>query len=278
MLEYTVFNFGNYQLKLHHLVAVAAYLMFVLLLLRVVRLMVFRSSKMDEARKFSMHKLLRYVVWAISVIAILYLLGVNISVLLAGSAALLVGVGLGLQQIFNDFLSGVILLSDGTIKVGDVIEVNDKIYKVQTINYRTTTVMGREENFVILPNSELTRNRVINWTYGGFASRFQIDLGISYGADVEKVIEILQNIPLGHERILKTPPPFVRLEDFGESSLKISLFFYSNEVFRIERIKSSIRVAIFKALTERGIEIPFPQRVVHFASPEKGGSTPKGQF
>lgn len=235
----------------------------IIIILFIIKQLIQRSKKIDEAKKFSINKLLQYVVVIISFIAALRILGFDITILLAGSAALLVGLGFGLQQVFNDFISGVILLLDGTIKMGDIIEVNGIIYKVQDIISRTTTVIGRNEDYVILPNSELTSSKVVNWTHSKVSSRFKISVGVDYSTDVELLMKVLKEATMRHPQILKLPEPIVRFEDFGDSALLFGVYFYSDEIFWIERIKSEIRVEIFKALKDNNINIPFPQRVVH---------------
>ena len=239
------------------------FIVFIIVLLIFIKQGIYRSKKLDYARKFSVNKLIRYIVIVISLITSLKLLGLNISVLLAGSAALLVGLGFGLQHLFNDFISGVTILLDGTLKVNDIIEVNDVIYKVLEINFRTTNVIGRNEDYVILPNSELTRNSVINWTHSRVSSRFNIKVGVDYSTDVVLLMDLLKKVATEHEQVLSVPEPFIRFEDYGDSALIFGVYFYSNEIFRSEKIKSEIRVEIFKALKENGITIPFPQRVVH---------------
>lgn len=145
-LEYTLIEAGNYTLTVWSIVHLAVFIVAILILLLVSKKLIYRSKKIDDAKKFSINKLLQYIVIVISFITALNILGFDITVLLAGSAALLVGLGFGLQHLFNDFISGVILLLDGTIKMDDIIEVNGVIYKVQDINFRTTTAMGRDKN------------------------------------------------------------------------------------------------------------------------------------
>jgi small-conductance mechanosensitive channel len=183
--------------------------------------------------------------------------------MLAGSAALLVGIGLGLQNLFNDFVSGVIILLDATIKVNDVIEVNGLFCRVQKINIRTTTVLTREDKYIILPNSTLTGSQLINWTHGHETSRFEIQIGVDYSTDIHKAIKLIKDIAEEHPLVLKDPKPFIRLFDFGNSSIDLVLLFWSDEVFRVENVKSEIRIKIVDSFRENGIIIPFPQRDVH---------------
>ena len=262
-LNTKIVEIGDFTLSLYHLVNLMVFIVIVILILIVLKRIIYKSSNLDTAKKFSINKLSRYVIVVIAFLIGLKILGLNISVLLAGSAAVLVGLGFGLQSLFGDFISGIILLLDGTLKVNDIIEVNGSIYKVLEINFRTTTVLGRDENYAIVPNSELTGNRVINWTHSQISSRFKVSLGVDYSTDVIKLMQILKDVAKKNPRVLESPEPFVRFEDYGDSALLFSVYFYTNEIFRVESIKSELRIEIFKALKENNITIPFPQRVLH---------------
>lgn len=264
MLDYTIFEIGRFALKGYNLILLIVFIAFVYGSLFAVRRIVYRSKKIDAAKKYSVIKLLQYVIVVVAFLSGLQIVDINISVLLAGSAALLVGAGFGLQSLFSDFISGIILLLDGTLRVNDIIEVNDHIFKVEQINFRTTRVIGRDENYIIVPNSDLTKNKLVNWTHDKIASRFRIDIGVDYSTDVEILMETLLEVTLKHNDVMKEPIPFVRFQDYGESALLFSIYFFSNDIFGIENIKSSIRVDIFHTLKEKNIIIPFPQRVVHF--------------
>jgi small-conductance mechanosensitive channel len=181
---------------------------------------------------------------------------------MAGSAALLVGVGFGLQNLFSDFTSGIILLLDSTIKVNDVIEIDGLVGKVKEINLRTTTVLTRDDIYIIIPNTDLTKNQLVNWTYSSISSRFEIKVGVDYSSDVQLVMRLMKEAS-NHPNVLKNPESFVRFSDYGDSSLDFTLLFWSEDVFRIETIKSDIRIKLFELFKEHQIQIPFPQRVVH---------------
>lgn len=264
ILDYTIFEFGNFELKGYSLLMLIAFIAFVYASLLTIRRIIYRSKKIDTAKKYSINKLLQYIITVIAFLVGMQIIGINISVILAGSAALLVGAGFGLQNLFSDFISGIILLLDGTLRVGDIIEVNDVIFKVEEINFRTTRVIGRDENYVIVPNSDLTKNKVVNWTHDKIASRFQINIGVDYSTDINTLMKILQEVTQAHPDVLEDPQPFVRFQDYGDSALLFSVYFFSNNIFRIENVKSSIRINIFNTLKEKGITIPFPQRVIHY--------------
>ncbi len=262
-MKYRLIEWGEYELTVSSLVTFIAVLMVMFAISRGLRGAIYRVTKLEDSKKFSISKLSNYVIGFFTILIGMNVLGINISILTAGSAALLVGVGFGLQNLFNDFVSGIILLVDATLKVGDVIEVNGMIYRVEQINFRTTTVVGRNENFVIMPNSQLTANNLINWTHSGVSSRFRVDIGVDYGTDVPTIMNILKVAASKHTKVLPTPEPFVRFEDYGDSALQFALYFFTNDVFRVENIKSELRIEIYEEIKRQGITIPFPQRVVH---------------
>lgn len=183
---------------------------------------------------------------------------------MAGSAALLVGIGLGLQNLFSDFVSGIVILVDSTIKVGDVLDVDGLVCKVEEINIRTTLVLTRDDKFILLPNTLLTKNKIVNWTHSKNTSRFEVNVGVDYASDVNLTMRLIKEAGLEQKDVLKHPEPFVRFNDFGSSSLDFTLYFWVDDVFRAENAKSEIRVNIFNKLSENNITIPFPQRVLHF--------------
>jgi small-conductance mechanosensitive channel len=263
IIDYTLFQDGDFNIKIISVLKLLVFLIIVVLLLKIIRKAIFRVDKIDAAKKYSIYNLVRYLIIVISIISGLQLLGFNLSVLVAGSAALLVGIGLGLQNLFSDFVSGIILLVDSSVKVNDVIELDGLVCTVQEINLRTTTVLTRDDKYIILPNSDLTRNQLINWTHNHHSSRFEVTVGVDYSSDIQQVIQILKKAVDNQNSILKEPSPFIRFTDFGDSSLNFSVIFWSEELFRIETTKSDLRIKIFELFKENNITIPFPQRVVH---------------
>ncbi|MBS1538823.1 MAG: mechanosensitive ion channel [Bacteroidetes bacterium] len=259
----TIIQLGDFTIKASSILTFAVFVVFIVIFLQLVKKTIYKTHIIDLAKKFTIYRLIKYCALLFSSVIGLQILGFNLSVLVAGSAALLVGVGLGLQNLFSDFISGIILLIDSSVKVGDIIELNGLVCKVQEINLRTTTVLTRSDTYIILPNSELTRSQLINWTHNAIASRFVVTVGVDYSSDVNLVMKTLQKAVEKKEGVLTSPPPFVRFTDFGESSLNFSLIFWSEEVFGVENIKSDLRVIIFNLLKENNITIPFPQRVIH---------------
>lgn len=263
IIDYTLFKDGEFDIKVISILKLVVFIILVLFLLKVIKKTIYKVDKFDIAKKYSIYSLVRYLIIVVAIITGLQLFGFNLSVLVAGSAALLVGIGLGLQNLFSDFVSGIILLVDSSVKVGDVIEINGMVCIVQEINLRTTTVLTRDDKYIILPNSDLTRNQLINWTHSNLASRFEVTVGVDYSSDVHEVMKVLKEAVDSQTGVLKAPNPFVRFTDFGDSSLNFSIIFWSEELFRIENIKSNLRIKIFELFRENSITIPFPQRVVH---------------
>ncbi len=221
------------------------------------------AKKLDEGTAVALYRLTSYVIWTLAIVMAIEMMGFDITLLLAGSAALLVGLGMGIQQLFLDFVSGIILLTEQNVSVGDIVEVNGVIGKIVDLGFRTTIIKTRDNVRIIVPNSKLTSDNIINWTHSERDTRFNVSIGVAYGSDVEKVIRILLDIAQKHPLIKQQPKPFVRFENFGDSSLDFSLYFFTDHSFHVEDIKSDLRIAINKAFAREGIEIPFPQHDVH---------------
>ncbi|MBN2890560.1 MAG: mechanosensitive ion channel [Bacteroidales bacterium] len=223
-----------------------------------------KREKIDASTSVTLLNISKYFIWTIVIVFIFQSIGFNLSILLAGSAALLVGIGMGIQQLFNDFASGLILLIERQVKVGDYIDADTISGTILEIGFRTTNVLTRDNIRVIIPNSLLVSGSVINWTKGENYSRFALNVGVAYGSDTQKVKQILLKCANDHQLVLKKPEPQVQFTDFGTSSLDFKLLFYSDNPFRIEFVKSDLRFNIDAEFRKQGIEIPFTQMDVHF--------------
>ena len=264
LLDYDIIKIGDRIIYLATILKLGLFIFLIIAILFFVKKAIYRSRRFDAPKKYSIYNLLKYLILVMAASMGMQIVGFNLSVLLAGSAALLVGIGLGLQTIFSDFVSGILILIETTVKVGDIIEINGLVSKVVEIKLRTTTVLTREDKYIILPNSDLTKNQLINWTHGNISSRFEVQVGVDYSSDVNEVMRILHEVALTQNGIEKIPKPFVRFINFGDSSLDFLVIFWSEEVFRVHNIESELRVKIFNTFKENKISIPFPQRVVHF--------------
>jgi small-conductance mechanosensitive channel len=178
-----------------------------------------------------------------------------------------VGIGFGLQSILADVFSGVILLFDGSIKVGDVVEMpNQEICKVNHIFIRTSQLKTLDGKTIIVPNGYLTRESVTNWTISDKVTRFNISVGVGYGSDTQLVKEILYQCALKHPLVEKRRNITIELEDFGEHALRFKVYFWAQQTWQIINIKSDIRLAIDQAFRNNEIKIPYPQRDLHIVS------------
>jgi small-conductance mechanosensitive channel len=235
------------------------------------------SPDFDEGTQYVYVQLAKYVIYTFAVIISLQVVGFDLTILLAGSAALLVGFGFGVQDIFRDMMSGLLLLFEGTIKVGDIIRVQNPnasepmIARVLKINVRTTKIESRDGNTLIIPNSMLTQNEVENWSFGSELTRFHINVGVAYGSDTELVKELLKQAALAHPEVKKTKPVIVRLMNFGDNALEMQLSFWADQTWQVELHKSEIRFEIDRLFRQHGVDIPFPQRTLHVPGPLKVG-------
>ncbi len=222
----------------------------------------YQAKNVDRGVRFALNQLLGYVVFAIGIIIALQHLGINMSLMWAGAAALLVGVGIGLQQTFADFFAGITMLFERSVKIGDVLELENFRGIVKRIGLRTSVLITPEEKRLVIPNSKLTNNKVNNWSQSSRGLRFSVQVGIAYGSDTDLVKKILLNVANKTSGILKTPKPFVRFDDFGDSALVFTLLFFSKSYMHVENIQSDLRFEIDQRFKENNITIPFPQRDV----------------
>jgi small-conductance mechanosensitive channel len=269
ILSYQIFSDESFTLTLGGVILATLVIFFnVFLLGFIVKMVMKRVGNKHEVdgRQLSIIQLLKYLMWIITIIICLQIFGVDITFLIASSAALLVGFGIGMQIIFKDYVSGIILLLEGIIRVNDIVEVGDLIVQVQEISLRTSKVLTRDDKIVIIPNHKFVEENVINWTHDAKPTRFIIDIGVDYSSDVKVVEKCLLEALLHQEDIIHQQDnhkPFVRFIHFGSSSLDFQLIFWSNKLFRIESVKSQIRFNIVALFKENGIVIPFTQVVVH---------------
>ncbi len=224
---------------------------------------IFPQTGLDAGVRNSLSSGLGYVGIAIAAALAVSALGLDLANIALIAGALSVGIGFGLQNIVNNFVSGLILLIERPIKVGDWINVGGHEGHVKQINVRATEIETFQRASVIVPNSELLSTAVINWTHKDSYGRAEVSVGVAYGSDVDKVVEILRACLDANEDVLSWPEPSVLFQDFGDSSLDFDTRGYIANVERRIFVQSDLRTAINRALAEAGIEIPFPQRDVH---------------
>ncbi len=231
----------------------------------------------NYAKTFTLFNLTKYFAYILVSLIILNSVGIDLNIFLAGSAALFVGIGLGMQQFFMDFISGIMILFDKTLSVEDVIQIEDQVGKIEQINFRTTIMITRDDRVVIIPNHKFLSEYLYNWTKNSDITRFNISVGVAYGSDTSLVKKILMGVAEKHQQIKNQPKPIVFFSDFADSSLNFQLYFFTDNPLYSPKIKSDLRFMIDKAFRENNISIPFPQRDVHFI-PQKDKQTPEIKF
>lgn len=223
-----------------------------------------QKQPVDRRSYWSVFLILRYVIWVVIIILLLETSGVKVSVLLASITALLVGIGFGIQQLFNDIASGIVLIVERNLQINDIIQLEDEtVGKVIHIGLRTSKLKTRDDVILVVPNSKFVNDTIINWSQMDYNTRFSVEVGVAYGSDTKLVSNILFDCAIKNKNISPHPGPFVRFNDFGDSSLDFQVFFWVKEPFRVENTKSEIRYAIDDAFRKNGVQIPFPQRDVH---------------
>ncbi|WER15116.1 mechanosensitive ion channel family protein [Elizabethkingia miricola] len=263
ILEYHIFALGQYSLTVYQLISSAVIVLVGLGIVRVFKSLIYKSEKIDVGKKFAFAQILKYIIIVFTAILAFRTLGVDVSPLLLGGSVILVGIGLGLQNLFLDFISGVIILLDRSIKVDDVVEIENIVGKVQQINIRTSTILTRDNKSMIIPNSILTKNKIVNMSYDDDVANFGIVIGVGYDSDVNLVMKLMLDAAKEHPEVFQDRPAVACLSNFGDSSLDFSLFFNSRYLFKAEAIKSDLRLSILNKFKENNIDIPFPIRTLY---------------
>ncbi len=233
--------------------------------LRWIRHLVTRKMQQEDALKFtSIFKFIRYLVYLTVILITLSASGIDITVLLTASAALFVGLGLALQELFQDIIGGIFIMVDKSLAVGDIIEVDGKVGRVFEIKLRTTRALTRDDKVIIIPNHKFISDTIYNYTQNHKTTREAVKVGVAYGSDTALVRKILLDCATRQNGVLKSPKPFVLFEDFADSALLFGIYFFINDSFVDPRIKSEIRFRIDEEFRKNKVTIPFPQRDVHF--------------
>ncbi|MDD6088104.1 MAG: mechanosensitive ion channel [Desulfovibrionaceae bacterium] len=223
-----------------------------------------RSLKFDKNLVSPIQTLLSYLIWGLFGLYALNALGVGIENFAMVAGGLSVGIGFGMQNIINNFISGLLVIFGQILREGDVIELGSgKIGTVRRISIRSTMVETADGALTFIPNAEFLSGRLTNWTRNGRSVRRELNVGVAYGSDVALVIDLLINAAKKHQRILMYPEPQVLFKDFGASSLDFSLLFWVKDISIALAITADLRVAIERSFTEHGIEMAFPQLDVH---------------
>jgi small-conductance mechanosensitive channel len=239
------------------------------LIRRLLRTRVLARTKLDVGQQYAIARIASYVVLVIGLLISVETFGVKLSSLAVIAGALGVGIGFGLQNIVGNFVSGLVILAERPIQIGDRIDLgNNTVGKVMRIGARATHVLTNDNIMVIVPNSEFINSRVVNWTHIDPRVRLRINVGVSYSSDPHLVEKLLLEIAEGNPSVLKNPVPTVVFKEFGESSLNFELRVWANDMaHRPGTLESQLNFAIWDKFKEHGIEIPFPQRDLHVKEP-----------
>lgn len=222
------------------------------------------KTKMDMGVTQSIGTIVRYVIIVLGLVIVFQSAGLDLSALSVLAGAVGVGIGFGLQNIFNNFISGLIILFERPIKVGDRVQVEDISGDVVRIAARATTIITNDNISIIIPNSEFVSSRVINWSHNDRMVRFRIPVGVAYKEDPEKIRQLLLEVAANNQNVLKSPAADVIFTEFGDSSLNFELWVWTIKLInRPSVLKSQLYYAIFKKFKDHDIEIPFPQRDLH---------------
>tara|TARA_R110001592_G_scaffold325782_4_gene606347 strand:+ start:271315 stop:272199 length:885 start_codon:yes stop_codon:yes gene_type:complete len=272
-LSLTLFSFKDYKLTVSSVLTLLLVILVTIAIKRSFKMLLHktlvRKNVIDTGREKSISSLFNYVLYVIAFVVGIETIGVDITILIGASAALMVGVGLGLQDTFKDIFSGIVLLLEGVFKVDDVIEFNGIVCKVLRIDLRTSQVETRDGTVIIVPNGKLVNDNIINWSLNQADTRFKIVVGVAYGSDTAKVQRILYDIFGRHKDITRKDLLSVRFADFADSALTFEIYFWTRRQWVIEQIKSELRFEIDEAFRTHKISIPFPQRDVHVFYPGK---------
>jgi len=238
--------------------------------LKLFRKIIYRTLSNDAKTKFkSVFSFFNYFIYIIVLLITLQNIGADVTAIFAASAALLVGVGLALQTFIQDIISGIFILVDQSVHVGDIIEVEGQVGKVENIKLRTTRAVTRENKVLIIPNHKFLISTLFNWTENGVITKESVAVGVAYDSDIDQVTSILLQLANENKSILENPKPFVIFEDFGDNALHFQIFFAVNSSFESNIVKSDMRYSIFRVFQKEGIQIPFPQRTISFLNPPK---------
>lgn len=238
---------------------------------------VYKRYNLEVGVQYTFNRLLHYLIMVTAFMFTISALGIELGSLAVFAGFLGVGIGFGLQNITSNFISGIILLFERPIKIGDRVVVNNIVGDVEKINMRATIIRSVNNERIIVPNSYFLQEHVINRSYESLEMRLVIPVGVSYGSDPERVRDVLLEV-VGEEAeensfVLTSPKPFINFVGFGDSSLDFELFLWISDPRQMNRVRTSVNYKIFRAFKQHSIEIPFPQRDIHIRTVRDNGNT-----
>lgn len=271
-INYKLIDLKTFNLTFYHILVIIIVFIGTRMLVNVTKLYLiqkFKSTKInDDGTEYVYIQISKYIIYLLSFLLTCKILAIDLSLILTGSVGLLVGFGLGLQDVFKDLIAGVVLLLEGNIKIGDIVEISGSsnqssvVAKILKINPRTTQIETREGNVLIIPNTRLTQHQVENWSHGSALSRFTIEIVVDYASDIELVSKLLIDTAMSHPKVKKNQPIFVRMANFSDNGLAVELIFWADQSWDINNYKSDLRFEINRLFQQHKILIPYPKRSV----------------
>lgn len=265
VLNFVLLNIGSEQEPIVFTVGLLITLILAILIasavLKGVRVLLTRNMPSEDRMKFiSVFRFIRYFIYIVILMVILSTAGIDIMVLLTASAALFVGLGLALREIFQDLIGGILIIIDKSLHVGDIIEVEGKVGRVIEINLRTTRAVTRDDKIIVIPNHKFIKDVVYNYTQNHKNTREVVEVRTALDADVNQVKKILLESAEEQKGILKSPAPFILLDNFGESSFVFGVYFVINDSFVDPKIKSELRFRIQEKFGKHGVRLHIPKQ------------------
>jgi small-conductance mechanosensitive channel len=267
ILEFDLFEIAGFSISVYNLLLIIfiffAVKLIILSLDLYVKKRLEKNGLSDEGRSKSLNQILKYIVYILGFFITMQSLGIKADFILGIFAALGLGIGFALQDVFKDLISGIIILFEGNVSVGDILEVDGLVGTVKEIKLRTSLIRTRDGIYIVVPNNRVVNEKVINWSTNTKMTRFSVSVGVAYGSDIEKVRELLLQSVAENTNITTRPRPMVFFKDFGDSALQFDIHYWILDTWQTEIIKSDLRFAIDKLFRQNHIQIPFPQRDVH---------------
>lgn len=277
LLGRTLFSFGGTSITVSGLVAVAVVLLatfvFSRYVRRAVKKRVFERRGIEKGLQFLFLGVIHYVVILTGIFVALNIIGIELTALVALAGVAGLALGFGLQTIISNFVSGIIIMAERNVVVGDIVEVGGEMGEVVDIETRATTIKTFDNVSIVVPNEDFITKEVINWSHGDPKVRIHVPIDVAYGSDVEKVKEILLEIAEDEEEVMNRPEPAVRFESFGDSALEFLLLAWVWDPTNRKAVISSINFEIERRFHEEDITVPFPQRSV-WLEDSPGGQGP----
>jgi len=234
---------------------------------------VYPHTRLTRGISYAISSLLNYVIIAFGFLLGLGALGLDLTKVTVLAGAFGVGIGFGLQSVVNNFVSGLILLFERPVHVGDIVEIGSTSGEVSRIGIRASTLRTWQGAEIIVPNAQLVTELVTNWTLSDRTRRIDLPVGVDYGSPPDKVVDVLEAVAREHPQIMQTPPPQAVFKSFGDSSINFELRAWTNRFERWPKIQTELAAAIYAALHAAGMSLPFPQREVRVLRDDGVGGT-----